>query len=406
MLLICVWGAIASARAGLSRLLSEFGSATDSLATTKRALNFNSADPTAHYAYAEQLANAGESAEAATELEHALSLRPDDYFLWQELGRLRDESGDASGSLTAWRRAIELAPFYSEPHWQLGNFLLRRNELDEGFAEMRVAVVSDPTLFPVMIDLAWGVCDAQVKCVLAATQPQNDSERVSLGRLFLAQKNLETGLNLVLTASTIAAKDRQEMVATLIDAGEFKAAHRIWLTGVSAGNFNENDLFDGGFEGPMSFDNLGFGWQPARAQTIHVLTDPNDPQSGTRSLLLEYAGNFDPNVPVISQLVLVAPGARYRLSFVARASDLVSAALPVVVVKNAGGDRSVIAQSASLSPGTDGWREFAINFETAKTASAVTVNIQRQACAVNPCPIVGRAGFDTFSLKRVAAQGL
>ena len=399
-LLIFVWGAIESARAGLSRLLSEYGSATNSLAASKRALDFNTADPAAHYTYAVELANAGKNAEAVAEFERAVSLRPHDYLLWQELGRLREDSGAPSGSLQALRRAIELAPYYSEPHWQLGNLLLRRNELNEAFTEMRLAVASDPTVFPAMIDLAWGVCDAQVKCVLAATQPRTDTERVSLGRFLVAQKNIDAGVNLVLAASRIAPEDRQEMVAALVDAGEFKPAYRVWLTGVSASNAQEDDLFDSGFEGPMNFDGQGFGWRPAHTHTIHALLDPNEPQSGKRSLLLEYAGNFDPTVPVISQLRLVLPNARYRLSFAARSEDLVSAGLPVVVVKNAV-DQRVIAQSVLLSPGTSGWRDFSIEFETSDTTRAVTVNIQRQACSSNPCPIVGRAGFDNFSLKRL-----
>ncbi len=400
-LLICGWGASASARAGLSRLLSEYGSATNSLEATKRALDFNVADPAAHYAYAVELANNGKNAEGIAELERAVSLRPHDYLLWQELGRLREDSDDTTGSVPALQRAIELAPHYSEPHWQLGNLLLRRNELNQAFTEMRVAVRSDPTLFPVLADLAWGICDAHIKCALEAIKPQTDAERVSLGRFFVAQKNIEAGVNLLLAASKVAPEERQQMVAALVGANEFQAAYRVWLTGVSASNAPEGDLFDGGFEGPMNFAEQGFGWRPAHAQTIHVLLDPNDPQSGRSSLMLQYAGNFDSRVPVISQLVLVAPGARYRLSFSAHTLDLVSAGLPIVVVKNAAGDQGVIAQSVSLSPGTNGWREFSIDFETTATTKAVTVNIQRQACSSNPCPIVGRAGFDSFSMRRL-----
>jgi hypothetical protein len=98
--------------------------------------------------------------------------------------------------------------------------------------------------------------------------------------------------------------------------------------------------------------------------------------------------------------MLVMPNARYRLRFTARTEGLVSAGLPIVVVTNAV-DQRVVAQSVSLSPGTNGWHEFSIAFETADTTSAVTVNIQRQACSSNPCPIVGRAGFDSFSMKRL-----
>jgi len=73
--------------------------------------------------------------------------------------------------------------------------------------------------------------------------------------------------------------------------------------------------------------------------------------------------------------------------------------LPIVVLKDAAGDHRIIGQSTSLSPGTNDWREFSIDFETTDTR-AITINIQRQACSVNPCPLVGRAWFDSFSLKR------
>ncbi len=400
MLLVCIWGANSSARAGLSRLLSEFASATDSVAAARRALDFNDADPNAHYAYAGELTKAGRNSEAIASLERAVTLRPDDYFLWQELGRLQEDS-TPSASLRSLRRATELAPYYSEPHWQLGNVLLRRGDLTTAFTEMRLAVQTDPTLFTMMIDLAWGVCEADVNCALAITEPQTDTERVSLGSFLIAQKKVDAGVTLVLAASRIAAADRRKLVAALVETGEFKAAYRIWFRGVGAVNVKDDDFYDGGFEVPIGLDDLSFGWLPSHSQTINILLDPNDPQSGNHSLLLEYAGNFDPTLPVISQLVLVAPNLRYRLNFAARTEGLVSAALPVVVIKNAAGDQGIIAQSLPLSAGTNAWRAVSIDFETTDSTRAVKVSIQRQVCSSSPCPIVGRAGFDSFSLKRL-----
>jgi tetratricopeptide (TPR) repeat protein len=399
-LLVCIWGANSSARAGLSRLLSEFASSSKSLAAARHALDFNDADPNAQYAYAVELANAGKNSEAIASLEPAISLRPKDYFLWQELGRLQEDD-DTAGSLRALRKATELAPYYSEPHWQLGNLLLRKGKATTAFTEMRLAVESDPTLFPLMIDLVWGVCAADVNCAFAITEPQTDTERVSLGSFLIANKKVDAGESLVLAASRIDPEDRRKLVAGLVETGEFKAAYRIWFTGVSPGNVKEDDLYDGSFEWPISFDDLSFGWLPSQGQTIHVLLDPNDPQSGAHSLQLDYAGNFDPMLPVISQLVLVAPNARYRLNFAARTEGLVSAALPVVVIKNAAGDQNIIAQSLPLSAGTNGWRDLSIDFETTDSTEAVRVSIQRQACSSKPCPIVGRAGFDSFSLNRL-----
>jgi tetratricopeptide (TPR) repeat protein len=403
-LLICVSATIAGARNGLSRLLSEYSFAANSLDAAQRAVAFNTADPAAQHALGIELANVGRNAEAVAELERAISLRPEDYFLWQELARLREEIDDTTGGIRALQHAIKLAPYYSEPHWQLGNLLLRTGELNDAFIEMRRAVSSDPMLLPLMTDLAWNVCHSDVKCLLTAAQPKDDGERLSLARFFVVQQNIGAAVNLLLTASTIDSDEGLQMVRILIEAGEFQAAHKICLAG-RHGYVQDDDVFDGGFEGSMSLDHLGCGWCAAHSQTIQVLLDPNDPQSGKRSLLLKYAGNFDPTVPAISQLILVVPNTHYRLIFAARTENLVSGGLPVVVVKDAEDDRRAIAQSASLSPGTNDWKEFSIAFKTAATTQVITVNIQRQSCSSNPCPIVGRANFDSFSMRRVKFFG-
>ena len=44
-----------------------------------------------------------------------------------------------NGAEKAYRRAVEIAPDYTYPHWQIGNFYLRRNQSDEAFAELKKA---------------------------------------------------------------------------------------------------------------------------------------------------------------------------------------------------------------------------------------------------------------------------
>ena len=280
--------------------------------------------------------------------------------------------------------------------------LLRNSEIEAAFGELRKAATSDSALLPVMIDLAWGVSEGDVKSVLAFVQPQTDDQRALLARFLVTHNQTEAGLALISATAKIAAEDRRALVSALIASQEFKAAHQLWLAGVDDGAARDENLFDGGFEGAISSSDEGFGWQPTKAtQTVRIQLDTNAPQAGQRSLRLEYAGNFAATVPVISQLVLVEPRTRYRLSFAARTETLVSAGLPVVVVREATGDAHVIAQSSTLPSGTTGWQTFSVDFETSNTTSAVTVNIQRQMCSSNPCPIVGRAWFDGFYLKRL-----
>ena len=177
----------------------------------------------------------------------------------------------------------------------------------------------------------------------------------------------------------------------------------MWSAGAGAPGGTDTrreQIFDGGFEGTIKANEQGFGWKPTQATaTVHILLDAGSPQSGQRSLRLDYSGGFDPAVAVVSQLVIVAPHTRYRLSFNARTEDLKSAALPLVAVKDANGSRGILAQSLPLSDTTAGWQAFAIEFETAN-ATAITINIQRQLCSSNPCPIFGSAWFASFSLVR------
>src|SRR5437870_12965353 len=130
-----------------------------------------------------------------------------------------------------------------------------------------------------------------------------------------------------------------------------KTAYEIWSKGVTAVAHKE-DLFDGGFEAAMNLEDQGFGWRFTAAQTIRPVVDLNNPHSGKQSLRLEYSGDFNPAVPMISQLVLVAPRTGYRLMYAARTDALISAGLPIVVVKEASGDHRVLAQSVTLLSGT------------------------------------------------------
>ena len=94
---------------------------------------------------------------ALEEYGAAAALAPNDYLVWTEVGRARAALGDVEGGVAALRRAVELAPHYSQPRWHLGNALLRRGETEAAFAELRLAADADPSLRPQVFNLAWQV---------------------------------------------------------------------------------------------------------------------------------------------------------------------------------------------------------------------------------------------------------
>lgn len=391
------------ARAGLSRLLSVYGSAASQLTSVEQSLQWSPYDPEAHHARARILADMGEDVEALREFEHAVQLRPLDYYLWLELGHAREMTADGESASMAFSEAVRLAPDYAQTHWQLGNYLLREGEHEAAFGAMRQAVASDATLFPALIDLAWGASAGHHEKVLQALQPQTDHARLVLARFFVAHQAVGAALSLFRALeSPIATEERRALVSELLDAGYYPEAHEVWVAGVSRHGEDRGILFDGGFEREISAEVQGFGWQPFRgAQTIHFALDSRDPHSGARSLRLEYGGNFAPSMPIISQLVLVKAHTRYRLTFATRTRELVTAGLPRVLIRNADNEREMLSQSATLPRGTNEWRDEAVDFVTPETARAVLLCIQRQTCDIVPCPIFGQAWFDSFMLEEL-----
>ena len=396
-LILFVLAAIFAVRVGLSRLFSEYGSTFDSLSATEQAVQLNAADPEAHYAHAVQLARRAKNDEAQGAFEYAAFLRPRDYFFWQELGRAYDETGNLDRAAESLRKAINLAPHYSTPHWLLGNILLRENRLHEAFQELRLAVTRDPSLFPLVMDFAWATCEGDSKSVLAALEPQNDAERIQLGHFFLAHNRPDDALKLIRSTTAIPADDRQRFISSLIDGGRFLEAQYLWKGGDKV---NHSLVFDGGFEGSISIKDRGFGWKPESArQNVNIVLDTNEPHSGQQSLRVLYSGDSDPLAPIISQLVLVSPDTHYRLTLFSRTQDLVSAALPLVTISNAS-DKRVIAQSSAVGRGTRDWSELSVNFATT-TERVVFISVQRERCWSKPCPIFGRVWFDGCALQAV-----
>lgn len=400
VVLVCAFGFWTAGRDGFSKLLSEYGSATGSLAATSRALHFGPGDATAHFAQATVFAEAGETDQSLPEFKRAVALRPDDYFLWLQLGTAFDADGNDENAQAAFQRAISLAPTYAEPHWQLGNLLLRRGEAVTAFNELHYAAHSDPERQAALMDLAWGFYQGDVPQVLRVIRPETDAARIQLASFLRKQGKAEASIDLLRRVSS-AKVERRQLARELIDAQLFAQARTVWMLDSESDEVKRGGIFDGSFETAIDLNEAGFGWRAAKARTIDFAVDSASPNSGTHSLELSFHGEMDPTVAILSQLVLVEPRSRYRLSFAARTRDLISGGLPIVTVRQWGGDSQLIAESSPLTNGTSGWRTVALNFESGEQLQAVAINIQRQRCVSYPCPIVGRAWFDSFVLEKL-----
>jgi len=388
-----------SARSGLASLLTTSAASSNQVTLADAAVRLHEGDPDPHYVRATILL-AGDLKAAIREYEQAAFARPDDYVLWLSLARAREIDGDTAGAVAAARQAVPLAPDYAQPHYQLGNILLRAGQREEAFRELRRAGASNPTLMPGIIDLAWRVSGGSVEFVTQAIAPESPSDYRVLGQYLRERKATGAAIAMFAGAGTASAADRSDYLRELIGERRFHDAANLWSVGgrtpVAPGV-----MLDPGFEQESDLDEPGFGWRLGEKRDgFRLSLDTNNPREGRSSLKVDFTGNSDPSSPVISQLVLIRPRTHYQLRFAVRSENVVSGVAPLLVVMDADMYKP-LGRSEPFPKTTDGWREYTIDFDSGPNGSAVYIALDRQPCDRPPCPIFGRLWLDNFSLQKV-----
>ena len=413
---VCCWAIWQAGRVGFARTLAEYGAGqrrdnvsdvvvrlavvSDAQTAAQRSVMLLPADAETHAAHADVLQRTENYAQARDEYERAVQLRPRDYYLWMLLGVTRDQNDDQEGALRALNQSVALAPFYAQPRWQLGNLLLRMGQFDQAFAQLRRAAESNPSLWPAVDDLAWGIYRHDPEAVIRAIQPATSTSNMALA-LFFA-RNSQSAAALDQFRATVVRSD--EKVKSLLDAllklRAFREAYEIWATMKGVPLSDAGAIRDGGFEGVLTVGETGFGWQitPDLAN-VAMSIDEGAHQSGTRSLRIDFRGNSNPTSPLLTQIVMVKPLTHYHFGLAALSKDFVSAAHPIItLIDSSDSTSAVLAQSPPLLSDPDVWRDFAVDFTTGADTHAVTITLARQPCANNPCPAFGTVWLDSVSL--------
>ena len=380
---------------GSASLYTTYGERTARLDAIDFAIRLNAKDPEAHYARSSILVN-DDAATANSECTKSVALRPRDYIFWLGLAQTRERNSDLSGAVAAATEAVRLAPSYSQPHWRMGNLLVRAGRFDEGFSELRLAGAADRTLWPSIIDLAWHLSQEDAEFVKRAVQPNTDEARMALSDYFRAHGQFSEAADAINGAGAAAAEYRGRLLNELITKKRFAEAYELWALTHAGGP--KNAVFDSSFEQGSNFNEPGFGWRVGTSPRIAVAADNQTAAEGKGSLKLEFNGEPDSNLVLLSQLVMVEPNAPYTLRFASRSDKLVSGGLPVLRVMNASSG-TLLGESA-LPQQTSEWVNYAIDLSTPADVSTIEIRLQRQNCTTGPCPIFGVLWLDNFSLQK------
>ena len=120
------------------------------LKTAQRAIQLWPMEPRYRLRLAETLAQNGDLVAAASQIDSAIALSPNDPKVWAAAGSMYGSWGSIAPSYyveaeAAFRRALELAPDIATHHTALGAILVQQGRLEEGLVEFECAVDLDAT---------------------------------------------------------------------------------------------------------------------------------------------------------------------------------------------------------------------------------------------------------------------
>lgn len=385
----------------LGNMLAEHTTPTDAGAknTARIAADFAPRDPLAKWL----LVNTDGSAASKNNIEQVVKLSPADFRWWIELGREREQSEQREAAEKALQRAVELAPNYTFPHWQLGNFYLRQNRSDEAFRELSLAARNNALYREQVFSLAWEYSE-QDTAQLEQIAGNTPEVRAGLAKFYAAKGRAVDSLrvwNSLSEEDKQANSDGARIIAqALYEKGFLRPAIEfIRQLGIEP-DARAETVQNASFERPIGEpQDVYFGWKISAQEKIDVKLDPTQKHEGNRSLRVTFKGFAQPTLYNISQIVTVEPRARYRLSFWVRTENLKSGGVPNLEIYNLA-DAKSIAATAPFPVGTNDWQQVKIEFVAPDNAEGVTIRTTRLYCG-EQCPIIGTFWYDDFRLEKI-----
>ncbi len=393
-------------RRQIGSMLADLTSATDPNADQIAAVarGMSPADPRGAWLQAtlEKNVFSVERTESAVKLfELSVRLSPNDYRWWIELARSYEQAERPAEAEGALKRALEIAPEYAFVKWQMGNFYLRQNRIDEAFAALKGATRNNHVYREQAFSLAWEYFDKDPQKVesIAADQPEVYAELAlfyaARGR---ASDSVRVWNRLTEEEKAVYPNITKVMAQGLYDKRFFPESLEFARQVGIDSETQPDTITNGGFEGAISnIDETFFGWRLNRSEgKLDVAADGSVKRTGSRSLRFAFRGYAKAELYNVFQTVIVSPGKNYRLRFWVRTEGLKSGGLPQVEIVNANDDK-ILATSKPFPSGTNDWQEFEAAFSTPDNCTGIVVRTSRVYCGDN-CPMVGTIWYDDFSL--------
>lgn len=342
----------------------------------------------------------GRQAESAATL--AVERSPWDYKLRLLLASAKEVKGDLAAAEASLQAALSLAPHDANVQWLLANLLVREGKLDKALDKFQAAIASDPSRLPAALDLIRNVSGGNLAAV---TVVAGNEPGLRLGVAdYLLKKSLVAEAARIFSEvdrqARLALPESTAFINTLIATGHVELAHNLWVDLIDGrSNTDQPLLWNGSFESQIQKGWNQFDWNLESSDYARVAVTTGTARNGTRSLRIDLTGRDTTRLNgEIKQLILVRPGAHYRLECYAKTEDLVISEGPSVMVTSHASS-APIAVSELIATGSHDWQPLIIDFVAPTDSPAILISIRRIPRFSYDDPARGTAWLDDFILR-------
>jgi tetratricopeptide (TPR) repeat protein len=257
--------------------------------------------------------------EAVKDFQRAIHDNPLSAYYWMNLAGAYEETGDISDARDAFEHAQSVYPLSAQVAWNYGNYLLREQRWGEGYAQIQLAVRSDPSLLPLAISRAWR-SNHDVDTLLNQVLPADVNAYLQTLDFFASIHEAEPGLRvwqrLISLAKPVALARSFSFLDELIREDRSADASRVWREALKAaglpheGPRNGSLIWDGNFTGDFTNGGLGWRWNNPLGATIDFDSAP--PGHSGRSVRLDFGGGSNLGLEYPLEYLPVEPNRTYR----------------------------------------------------------------------------------------------
>ena len=320
-LLVALWVSFFGVRSGIAGLAAD-GKSINEL---RWAVRLESGNPEYWYRlghYQQFNLEQPDVAAAVDSYQKAIALNPGYTEAWLDLGAAYELDGNTASAQGAFLRAKKSYPASADVAWRYGNFLLREGTLPEAFAELRLALQSDPKRAGAVFSRVYRA-DPDIDAILNDLLPPIPSvyvdaiaEAVDSQQLAVAQT---IWIRLTKLHPQLQLRQFNNLVGILMARHDYEAARRIWDQGTATMNLpplvqpRDSVLWDPSFESGLSNDSFAWFFH-ALVEGVHTEIDTSEKLSGKQSLRLTFDGKHNPGSDLACASGPVIPGTKYLFS--------------------------------------------------------------------------------------------